>query len=307
MRARAGWTLGSEALTLIRHHPRLLWFPVLSALAFVAIVGMGLIALPLAFGAADGRTLTQADSLVLLASLIVVYLLLWLSGIFFSTALCACVLVYRAKGTMSVRDGLAVAIRRLPQIAGWALLAASVGVLLAALSRLLEERLSWLGTLLGVVLSATWSAAIYFVAPVQAVEGLGPIAATRRSIDLIRATWGETGGAQVYVAWILLPLYIVGALMVLALMYAALAGGSGELVAALTAGVVLLFAIASSLSAAMGGIVRSNLYLFAAVGEPPRGRRPDHLHGGDAEALTGGRELRRRPRLSLAALRGRLG
>ena len=37
----------------------------------------------------------------------------------------------------------------------------------------------------------TWAVATYFVVPILAAEGTGPITALRRSVDLLKKSWGE--------------------------------------------------------------------------------------------------------------------
>ena len=83
--------------------------------------------------------------------------------------------------------GFRMAGERLPQIAAWAFLAATVGLLL----NMLEERSQWLGKIVAAILGGLWTVATYLVVPTLAVEGLGPIDALKRSTALIRGVWGE--------------------------------------------------------------------------------------------------------------------
>jgi hypothetical protein len=90
----------------------------------------------------------------------------------------------------TVRDGLRVAWARRWQILAWSLVASVVGSVLNALEQLPGVNL--VGRLAGFLGGLVWGLATFFVVPVLAVEGLGPIAAVRRSAALFRSRWGET-------------------------------------------------------------------------------------------------------------------
>src|SRR5260370_17061085 len=76
-------------------------------------------------------------------------------------------------GSWTFRDGLELAWARKGTILQWALVAATVGVIL----RTLEERLGLLGRLIMRIIGVVWTLACYFVVPVLAFEDLPPIAA----------------------------------------------------------------------------------------------------------------------------------
>jgi hypothetical protein len=95
-------------------------------------------------------------------------------------------------GDPTVADGLHAAVARLPQIIGWALVSATVGVILKAI----ESRSEKVGQFVAGLLGAGWSIATYFVVPVLVVEKVGLIAAIERSFAILRKTWGESLTAQ---------------------------------------------------------------------------------------------------------------
>lgn len=90
-------------------------------------------------------------------------------------------------GDPTVRDGLSAASRRLPQIFAWSVVSATVGLAL----QLLESRSKLVGRIVARVVGVMWAIATYFVVPVLAVERLGPIAALKRSVALLKTSWGE--------------------------------------------------------------------------------------------------------------------
>jgi hypothetical protein len=70
---------------------------------------------------------------------------------------------------------------------GWALFAATVGILL----RMLEDKSKLLGKLVAGLFGMAFSIASFLVIPILAVEGVGPIEAFRRSTGMLKKTWGE--------------------------------------------------------------------------------------------------------------------
>ena len=270
-----GWALGNEAFALMKQHPKLLVFPLMSGLAFITLVGLilaGAFYNPAVLG--FGKTMDWTTALALSFGM---YLLLAFIATFFNTALCGTVLSRHMTGEVSLRHGFAAAIRRLPQILAWSIFAATIGVILAQLTRILEEYLSWFGTILGALLQTGWAATIYFVAPVLAVEGVGPITALKRSGSLLRARWGETAGAEFSTTWALWPLHLFG-LIVIAALFATGFFSRGATVTTpvlVLGGLFMLYLLTSiTLHSIMSGILKSHLYLYAKTGTVPRGGDP---------------------------------
>jgi hypothetical protein len=58
-------------------------------------------------------------------------------------------------------------------------------------ARLLGERLSFIGRLIGGLIGAGWAVATAMVVPVLAAEDVGPLDAIGRSVTLMKETWGE--------------------------------------------------------------------------------------------------------------------
>jgi hypothetical protein len=107
--------------------------------------------------------------------------------VFFNTALISCALIRFDGGNPTLGDGLRAAVARLPQILGWALLSATVGTIL----KQVEERVPLVGKFVIGLVGMAWAILTFMVVPILAAEGLGPIAAVKRSTSLLRKTWGE--------------------------------------------------------------------------------------------------------------------
>jgi hypothetical protein len=185
--------------------------------------------------------------------------------VFCNAALVSCAIVRFNGDTPTLADGFQAAANRLPQILAWALVSATVGVLLKALESVNEK----VGQLISGLLGTAWTIITYFVVPVLVVEKVGPIDAIRRSMSVLKKTWGEAlvgnWGIGLFVMLLTLP-------GVLALVIAMPLFASMPPVALLLVALgVLYLAIASAAGSALHGIYLAALYQFAAFGLVPDG------------------------------------
>lgn len=74
-----------------------------------------------------------------------------------------------------------------PQILGWALVSATIGVVLKAI----ERRSSFIGNMVARMLGLAWSVATFLVVPVLVAERKGLLEAVQASVQLLRRIWGE--------------------------------------------------------------------------------------------------------------------
>ena len=210
-------------------------------------------------GVIDEGKVTQDP--VAYAILFAFYFVNYFVIVFFNSALIRCAMIRFQGGDATLADGIGAAMNRLPQIVAWALVSATVGVIL----KLIESRSEKLGQLAAGLLGAGWAIATYFVVPVLVVEGVGPFQAIKRSFAILRKAWGESLTAQ----------FGVGLLVFLATLLAIIPAVIGVLLgsvisAAIGIGItVLLVIVISLISAALNSIILAALYLYAAEGKVP--------------------------------------
>lgn len=173
--------------------------------------------------------------------------------IFFNSALVASALHRLRGGDPDVRWGLNAAAGHLPAILGWAIVAATVGLVLRAIR---DRTDNMLGRIAVDLVGGVWAYVTFFVVPVLVAEGLGPIAAIRRSSGLFRQTWGR----QVTASFGFGLVYIVA--MLIAFLPAALVFAV-EPIAGIVLGVVLM-SLAMGTVMALEGIFKAALYQFAS-------------------------------------------
>jgi hypothetical protein len=185
--------------------------------------------------------------------------------VFCNAALISCAIVRFNGETPTIADGFRAAASRLPQIVAWALVSATVGLLL----KLVENAHEKAGQFISAILGTAWTVLTYFVVPVLVVERAGPVTAIKRSMAILRKTWGEAlvgnWGIGLFVLLLMLPgiLFFVVAVP--------LFGVSTVAGLAVIAFGVLYLALASAAGSALHGIYLGALYQFAAFGRVPAG------------------------------------
>ena len=140
-----------------------------------------------ALGAFDAAAASGDPPTVLALGTFVFYVLAYFVAIFFNTALVGAAMIRMDGGNPTLRDGLAIAWSRVGRIFGYAVIAATVGLLLRAL----EERVGWVGQLVLRLVGVAWTLATFLVVPVLVTRDVGPIDAVKESAALLRETWGE--------------------------------------------------------------------------------------------------------------------
>jgi hypothetical protein len=210
-----------------------------------------------------------AYAVVLFAFYFVNYLVI----VFFNTALVSCAIIRFRGGDPTLGDGLRAAGMRMPQIIGWALLSATVGVIL----RMIEEKSEWVGQLVAGIIGTVWAVATYLAVPILAVEGVGPVEALKRSAALIRRTWGEGLAGNFGLGLIGFLMHLPGFLLIV------LGGFAFSKTVPLGVALVVLgvFAIlaASIVLSTLKQIFIAGLYIYATEERVPSGFSADLMRG----------------------------
>ena len=261
------WELVKQSFAVLRSDKQLMLFPVFSAIACLivtAIIATGgtLAVMPaITAAAASGERFNPNQSPIFLLGLFTLYVANYFVVVFFNVALVGVANSRLVGGSWTFRDGIELAWARKGTILQWALVAATVGVIL----RTLEERLGLLGRLIMRLIGIAWALACYFVVPVLAFEDLTPIQAVKRSSKLFRDTWGEKVIGGFSLSLVSLALMLPGIGLWLA---AIVLGGIKGLVIG-TALMVLYFLLLSVIMSAVGGIFNAALYRYACFKQVP--------------------------------------
>lgn len=281
---RRSTVLFSQSWSVLRSNPTLAAFPVIAGVAQLAILASfaGAIVvsggLPRLMSAISQSTEpgqeAALDHAVAWPLVALFYFVAFFVQTFFTTALIGAALEHFAGRPASVGAGLRAAAARLPQILGWSLLNASIGLILQAIA----ERVGFVGAIVVRLVGFGWSIATYFTIPVLAAEGVGPITAVRRSVEVLRRRWGEALVLNIGVSAVLtMGAGLVSAGIIMIAFTATVAIESPVPIAIGIALVLAVLLVASVLSATILGVIRAALYRFAMDEAAPRGFDADAL------------------------------
>ena len=157
------WELAKGSFRVLRSDKELLIFPLLSFVALVIVT----LSFAVPFVLMGGITSAQNGQVNVTSYVLAFafYVVSYTVTFFFQTALVGAAMIRLDGGDPTVGDGMRIALSRLPQIVGYAVIAATVGMIL----RWISERAGIVGSILGGVLGFAWSIATFLVVPVLVV------------------------------------------------------------------------------------------------------------------------------------------
>jgi hypothetical protein len=187
--------------------------------------------------------------------------------VFCNSALVSCALMRFGGQEPTLGDGFRAAFSRLPQIAVWSLVSATVGVLL----KVLENAHERVGEFISAILGTAWTVLTYFVVPVLVVEKVGPFQAIRRSVELLKKTWGEALIGGIGLGLFKFLLMLPGILLLVAGV-AICVSVQPVAIGLILVGLALLYLLGmSAVTAALDTIFLGALYQYAAFQSVPAG------------------------------------
>lgn len=259
------WSLVKASGSVLSANKRLMVFPVLSSLCTLIVAASFLIP------AFAGGWLTPAQRGHMTPGaavwLFVFYIVQYFIVIFFNAALIGAALMHLRGETPTVGDGFRIAASRLPSILGYAVIGATVGMVLRAI----EERAGFIGRWIAALIGVAWTLATFLVVPVLVSQDIGAFDAVKRSTDLLKRTWGENliGNAGIGLAFGLLFLFVM--LLAFALLMLAIPTHSALAIGTVVAlGVAALLTLAV-IQGALHGIYAAAVYRYAEYGDAGAG------------------------------------
>lgn len=255
------WVLFKTSLKILSSDKELLVFPILSAIGTFIITASFILPWIFATGL-DFAFLDKVQPFTFVV-LFLFYVLQYSVVFLANTALVGAASIRLNGGDPTIKDGLRIAFSRFGPIIGYALIAATVGMILSMLS----NKSKGLGRMVVSIIGFAWTVATYLVVPVLALEGVGPIQAIKRSVQLLRQTWGEqiTGnlglGAVFTIVDLLLFIIFIPLMILSAVNEVWIAAGI----------LLFLFIVALTLSgllkSSLNGIYSAAVYQYATTGQ----------------------------------------
>jgi hypothetical protein len=258
------WGVMGAAWDILKRDKTLLIFPLLSGICCLVVLASFAIPMWLtgAWQPPQGEA-TQTQHILYCGTLFLFYLVNYFVITFFNTAIISCAVLRMVGGEPTVADGFREAAARLPQIAGWALVQATVGLIL----RIIEDRSEKLGRIVAGLLGMAWTVVTYLVVPIIVVERKGPFAALKGSTELLKRTWGE----QLVGNFGFGLVFTVLSLPAIALIVLSIFSGSAALIVLCVTVAVLFLLVLALVQSALQSIFQAAVCLFARDGTEPGG------------------------------------
>jgi len=256
------WSNSMELLKaswrVLREHKQLVAFPIISAAASILLIVA--LALPAYFvtGIKDGHVQNQAWFYVFF---FIFYFIGSFVVIFFNTGLIACAQECLRGGDPTFSYGLGVAWEHLGRITVWALISATVGMVL----KMIRERGGILGLIVASIVDVAWNLLTYFVIPVLIFQGFGVIDSIKESAKIFKRTWGENMIARFGLGLIFFVLSLAGIVPIVLSVFTK----SAPVIIGVVALVLMYWTVLAVLSSSLNGILATALYDYAITGQVP--------------------------------------
>ena len=270
----SSWELIQASASVLRADKELLLFPIVSTIGviFVSI----LFFIPIAATGVLTSTFLREASFLNFILVFIFYVAQYCVIFFANTALVGAALIRLRGGGPTLAGGFRIAASRFFPILVYALIAATVGMILKASA----ERSKGLSRIVASLVGMAWSIGTYLVVPILAVEDIGPIDAIRRNVELLKKTWGEQLVGNLGLG--LFTTFAAAGLIVFGMAFTTL-GFILELpVLLIILGLTVLFAallLLGLLSSTLNGIYTAAVYQYATEGQLDGFFEPELIQG----------------------------
>jgi hypothetical protein len=264
------WKLAKASAAVLNADKELMVFPALSAVMLVLVTVA--FALPI-FLTENAEGMLEGGGSYVVAFLF--YLVSYFVIFFCNSALVGAAMIRLRGGDPTVADGFRIAMGKIGTIFGYALIAATVGMVLRAI----QERAGFIGKIIVGLIGMAWNLATFLVVPVLVTENVSPVDAVKRSMTLLKKTWGEQviGGFSLGAITALATFLLI--LIFLPLLFLAFAAKSGVIIGLVIGGFIVSLLLLSLVNATLSGIYTAALYRYAAEGDLSQGFEASMVEG----------------------------
>ncbi len=255
------WELIKASAKVLVADKELMIFPIISVIGTLIITVTFF--LPFLFSNILDSLIKGGSGLFGVIVLFLYYIVQYSVVFFCNTALVGAAIIRLRGGDPTIGDGIRIASRQFFPILGFAVIAATVGMLL----KIVSEKSKGFGRFIVSLVGFAWNIATFLVVPVLAVENVGPIEAIKRSVALLRKTWGEqiVGGLGLGAVFGLAAFVIIFPAIILVAILISLTQ-SWTLVLAVIALMVIALVLLGLIQSTLNGIFTAAVYQYAADG-----------------------------------------
>jgi hypothetical protein len=267
-RLSRSWDVTKQTFNVMMHDPEIFMFPVLATICSLIIFGM-LLGPALMAVILGGE---QAAPFLFYVGIFVFYFVVIFFSTFFDIGVVHIAKTRMEGGNATFMDGLRMAFSRLGKVIQWALLAATVGLLIKGLESKSKKKggiIGLIGSLIAKGLGIAWAIVSTFVTPAIAIKNEGPFKALKSSALTIKKTWGES--LVVYFGLGAVKGAVKGLLGIVLLVPAILAFFASPALGIVLLGLwVLMLTLVSIVFNAADTVFDTALFLYAETGVEPK-------------------------------------
>ncbi|MFN8596187.1 MAG: DUF6159 family protein [Anaerolineae bacterium] len=259
-RLSSSWTLLKASWAVLRADKELIIFPIIAFVGSIVVTLTFMVPMILT-RMFDGLSEGNGQFGVIVVTFLF-YVVQYTIIIFANSALVGAAMIRLKGGDPTVRDGLNIASQHFGAILGYAVISATVGMVL----RWLSER-GMLGRIVSSLFGMAWNVITYLAVPILVIEGVGPVDAIKRSGTLLKKTWGEQIVGNLGLGAVFGLIFLALILLFVPVIVAVASTQSTALIIAVIVGYVLLFIGLGLFSSALNGIYTAAVYQYATSGD----------------------------------------
>ncbi len=267
------WGLMGDSWRILKQDKELLLFPLLSGICCIIVIAS--FAIPMFASDSwmppqageEGEPATTAEHVMYYVKLFLFYFCNYLVIIFFNSAVVGCGAMRMNGQNPTLGDGFRICFARMPLIVGWAVIAATVGLIL----RIIEDKNRKIGRLIAGLLGMAWTAVSFLVLPILVIEKKDPFSALKESTVMLKKTWGEQLMCNFSFGLIFFLLFLPGIALVALGIFIGASTGNTVLAVACIAIAVIYFIALSLIQSALQVIFQTALYYYAKHQTAPAG------------------------------------
>ncbi len=275
------WGLMGDSWRILKQDKELLLFPLLSGICCIIVIAS--FAIPMFASDSwmpprageEGQPPTTGEQVTYYLKLFLFYFCNYLVIIFFNSAVVGCAAMRMNGQNPTIGDGFRICFARMPLIVGWALVAATVGLIL----RIIEDKNRKIGRFIAGLLGMAWTAVSFLVLPILVIEKKNPLSALKESTVMLKRTWGEQLMCNFSFGLIFFLLFIPGIALAALGIFIGTSTGNTVLAVACIAIAVIYFIALSLIQSALQVIFQTALYYYAKHQTAPAGFDAETLGG----------------------------
>jgi hypothetical protein len=262
------YRLVKESYSVLKKDKELMLFPIISGVAGIVLLISFLIMM------FSTSIFGDAGALIAYPITFLYYLLSYFIVIFFNTGLIACANIRLNGGDPKFKDGIDIALKNVGKIFAWALISATIGMIL----RWLSEKSGFIGRIIIGLIGMAWSLLTFFVVPVMILENVSVTDSIKKSGALFKKTWGENAVGQFSMGLVFFLLALLGIIPIVIGVFSAISGSVALMIVFF--GVAFLYwLILGILNASLNGIFMTALYNYASKGTVVAGFSEESIKG----------------------------